>query len=215
MPKPAPETPAAPSADVSDVPPSHAREDLVEVIEVQGEWIELDPPTPVQWPRPWMEEFLAVLSTIPNVTAAAQASGISARHANRVRAKNPAFKQACIDALAQSYEHLKRYAWQLATTGVTSVTTVTRVKIKNGVEVERETITTNGRVISPAMTATLLRAHDPLQYGRDPKPQHDELPDAPPEIYRMPDQARALELARISLELEAGPAPTEHPDVEG
>lgn len=163
---------------------------------------------PVEWDRPWMASFLNALAVMPNVTAAAQAAGITRQHANAVRRENPLFAAACQEALLRSHDLLKRYAWQMGTTGVPVATTVVREKRRAGEVVETETVTTNTRVISPSMTQFLLRAHDPATYCRDVRVTHSG-PDGGPiqvDLQVRLDAARARFKDRLDGVASAGAA---------
>lgn len=183
------------------------------------------PPIPADedWPHGWMGEFLRALRVLPNVSDAARAAGITRTYAYEVRDGNPEFRRAWTDALAQARDLLKRYAWQLGTQGIQRRETRTRVKMVNGREVERETVTVEGRLVAPQLTMFLLRAHDPEMYGRDVNVRHSGPGGGPipveHSIMRPTDPQRGLELARIAAELEGPTVEVEdepvHPDIEG
>lgn len=158
------------------------------------------------WPYPWMPTFLQALSAMPNISAAAQVSGISRQYAHRVMKEIPQFKTAADEAMERAWDLMDRYGWQLGTNGVEQTVTKTRVKTVGGKEVERVTTTETGRLISPQMTALYLRSRWPERFGRDVHVEHTG-PEGGPirhEIHRPLEPERALELARIALELESG-----------
>lgn len=167
--------------------------------------IDLSPPPDVQWPLEWMPRFIQALSAIPNATAAAQVAGVSREYAQRCMQAHPQFREACDEAKERAWELIERYGWQMGTTGVEQVVTKTKVKTVNGRETEREVVTEQGRLISPQMTQFYLRSRWPERYGRDVKVEHTGAGGGPiqHEIHRPLSPDRALELARITLELEA------------
>lgn len=155
-----------------------------------------------------MGQFLVALSAIPNVTAAAQAAGITRQWANRSRLRNPEFDKACVEAIQQADELLERYAWQMSTTGVSYSTTVTKVVTKRGHETQRETTTTTGRLVSPSMAQFLLRARKPKVYDRDKRIQLTGDGGGPIQVdlqVRL-DEARSKFKARLDGIRAAGPA---------
>ena len=58
-------------------------------------------------PRNWQPKFLAHLGETSNVTAAAEAAGISVGHVYKSRREKPEFARAWFDALAEGYDNLE------------------------------------------------------------------------------------------------------------
>jgi hypothetical protein len=67
----------------------------------------------------WTDTFLKALSRCPNVSAAAEAAGISRQYAYRIRDEDPDFAAAWQDAVDQSTDSLVGECYRRARDGVT------------------------------------------------------------------------------------------------
>lgn len=169
-----------------------------------------------------MGAFLRGLRAMPNISSAARLAGITRQGAMKARERDPDFRQAWDEALEQSYDGLEVFAHRMATTGLEveeTRTTVERQLDPSGrLVVVRETaVTIKNRMHSPSVAMFLLRSVRPKVYQQTARVEHTSPPGEPVEhaVYRPVSRERALELARITLELEAGDAtPSGHPDIE-
>lgn len=161
-----------------------------------------------EWSRPWMAVFLRGLRAMPNVAAAARLASVNYTYVYQIRSEEPDFAAAWDEALEQSYDLLESYAHRMSTEGL-EVTetrrTVTRALDGNGALVvvgEQEQTVTN-RMVSPHMAQFLLRAYRPKRFTQPARFEHAGKDGAPiqHEIERKLEPGRALELARVTLEL--------------
>lgn len=73
----------------------------------------MTPVTPKKERRPsWRERFLAELSAMPNVSAAARRAGVARMTAYRLRAKDPAFAAEWAEALTVGVGAAEDEAWR-------------------------------------------------------------------------------------------------------
>lgn len=124
----------------------------------------LPPPADRDWPKQWQRTFLQSLSSLPDVSAACRLAGIGRRHAYKVRDANSDFALAWADALDLAHDAVERRAYQWIMTGVPVKKTVTRKKMKDGVEVETETTTTESAETNATLMIFWLKAHFPDRY---------------------------------------------------
>lgn len=134
------------------------------VTDVKADEEQLPAPADREWPKQWHRIFFQSLSVLPNVTAACRTAGISKVHAYRTRDENPAFAQAWQDALEIARDAVERRAYQWIMTGVPVKKVVTRRKLKNGVEVETETVTTESAETNATLMIFWLKAWMPDRY---------------------------------------------------
>jgi hypothetical protein len=172
-----------------------------------------------EWGEPWQGPFLEALARMPNVAAACRVAGVGRstvyRHAN----DEPVFRNAWREAVDIGIDLMERIAHQRATTGWESEETrrtVKRALNERGelVTIEEQTVTVTRNEVSDQLMVRLLAAYRPRRF-REQVEHHlgpaDELESTQPVgpeddgIHRRPTPERARELARIALELEAGP----------
>jgi hypothetical protein len=171
------------------------------------------------WELPWQAPFLEALARMPNVAAACRVAGIHRSVVYRRAQSDPEFREGWREAVEISFDLMERIAHQRATTGHEVEETRRRVKRQANeagelVVVEEETVTTTRNEVSDQLMAFLLRGYrnrrfrEQVEHHHGPADDLDVVQQVGPEddgIHRKPTPERARELARIALELEAGP----------
>lgn len=174
-----------------------------------------------EWAQPWKGDFLKALRTSGVVSVAAKVARVHPKYPYEARKNDKAFAEAWQDAIEENTEMIEFDAQLMARRPGLEVTeTRRRVKrqLVNGrmivVEETEDTVAT--RMIVPSMTQFLLRSRRPDVYAPVTKHQHGGADGGPVpvEVLRHPDEQRALELAKIALELaEASVAPERNGEV--
>jgi hypothetical protein len=116
------------------------------------------------WPHQWQRTFLQALTSLPDVSAACRLAGISRPRVYQVRDEDADFARAWADAIDLAHDAVERRAFQWIMTGVPVKKTVTKKKMKGGVEVETETTTTESAETSATLMIFWLKAHFPDRY---------------------------------------------------
>lgn len=89
--------------------------------------------------RPWKLRFLEQLRKVPNVSAAAQAAGISRQQAYDIRETDETFAKEWNDAIEQAVDQLVGKAWGRAKGGKSDLLTIFLLK-SHRPEIYRETV---------------------------------------------------------------------------
>lgn len=162
-----------------------------------------------EWDRPWKALFLKTYALTGNVSSAARACEISRAHVYLVRAHDPVFAAAMVEAREVGIDLLearaKRRIEQERQVRIIRTRTLTD---KNGVVLERETIeeTRITEGASDHLIATFLRAQRPEVYGDRQDIRVGGMDGGPVlvEITRAPDRDRLRDLVEVARELGAG-----------
>lgn len=132
-------------------------------------------------PRPWMPEFLRVLSLIPNVTAAARQAGITRQTAHEWKGRDDGFSVAWDEALLRARDNVERILHTFATTGLPVKRRKTRTRYEtittpSGVQVEQvaERVEEEWEDTERSVTALIfyLKAHYPERYRWSERHEH-------------------------------------------
>lgn len=155
-----------------------------------------DPPLSFKerpWPRPWMGEFLEALSRTPFVTAAADAAHINRQHTYDVRAANPEFAAAWVEAQAQAVELLERSVHRWATTGLPKVETRRKqVRDLEGNVIGEEVTTVEGTDVNPTLAMFVLKRFKP-EYRESYRLEHTGADGGPMVVQHEQKLAEAVE----------------------
>lgn len=167
----------------------------------------------IEWNEPWKRPFLAALSRIPNISAAARVAGVNRQYTYEAQAADPDFARAVKEAREVACDLLEQILHRRATVGEPVRTIRTRTKRDAaGSVVETDTTVTETQEVDTYALVQMLKAHRPQIYRERYDVRHhrgDETSLPAPvldEVFRQPTRERMIELARFALQLELGEA---------
>jgi len=166
-----------------------------------------------KWKPAWKGKFLEALRASPNVTQAAKVARVNRQHTYWSRQNDPLFNMVVEDALAMAVDRVEDFAFTVSTGPGLETKEVRRTvkrewdpDLKKMRVVEDITVEIEGRLVSPQMAMFLLAAHRKDTYSKKARVEHTGEDGGPVvvehQIYRPPTTERALELARIAIELD-------------
>lgn len=156
------------------------------------------------WP-PWSTTALEAMRLRPSLSRAAEQAGVHRRTLQRLVQHNEEFAVAFADARNAGLDRLEEVCLLRGTNGQPVKRTVTKTyKDKEGRDVTETTVYEEAH-LSDILLMFYLKRWRP-EYRDTTRLEHTGASGGPVkvEVYRQPDRQRALELAKIALELESG-----------